>query len=61
MAKFAVGEKVTIPGTIMSLREDESGTYYEVKVRATNTTKTISFEEEDITANENSSTDTTEP
>ena len=58
MAKFAVGEKVTIPGTVMSLREDESGTYYEVKVRATNTTKTISFEEEDIAPVE---TDTTEP
>lgn len=57
MAKFSVGEKVTIPGTIVSLHEDESGTYYNVKVRAANSTKTINFEEEDI----ETTTDTTEP
>ncbi len=56
MAKFNVGDKVSVPGTIVSLTADESGEYYEVKVRANNKIVHIRCEEEDISAVSDSST-----
>ena len=65
MAKFAVGDKVTLPGTVTSVHSDESGDYYEVKVKANNKITNISCEEEDLvevtTTTETPSETTTEP
>lgn len=65
MAKFNVGDKIFIPGTVVSCTLDESGDYYEVKVKANNKLTTIHCEEEDLvettTASEDNSSETTEP
>lgn len=63
MAKFTIGEKVTIPGTVVSLHESEDGTFYNVKVRAINSIKTLDFEEDDLvssTTNNSTSSETTD-
>ena len=60
MAKFAVDDKVYIPATITSLTESNDGVFYELKLRAINSTKILSVEESDIVAREtNTNTNTT--
>lgn len=60
MAKFAVDDKVYIPATITSLTESGDGVFYELKLRAINSTKTLSVEESDIVARESNTTPTTD-
>lgn len=59
MSKYAVGEKVSIPATVISLTSDESGDYYELKLKANNKIVNIRVEEEDIVANSTTSSETT--
>lgn len=63
MAKFSVGDKVLIPGTIVSNTSDETGVYYEVKVKANNKLTSFHCEEEDLVEKTESttSTETTTP
>lgn len=49
MAKFNVGDKVLIPGTVVSATSDETGVYYEVKIKANNKLVSFHCEEEDLT------------
>ena len=59
MAKYAVGDKVNIPGTVVSIHSDETGDYFEIKVKANNKMITINCEEEDISSNDSSSEEVT--
>lgn len=63
MAKFNVGDKVLIPGTIVSATMDETGDYYEVKVKTNNKLSTFHCEEEDLIEKTETTTptDTTTP
>lgn len=69
MAKFNVGDKVFIPGTVVSITSDETGVYYEVKLKANNKLTSLHCEEEDLnevttastTPTEDTTSETTEP
>lgn len=61
MAKFNVGDKVLIPGTVVSATSDETGVYYEVKIKANNKLVSFHCEEEDLTEKTETPSDTTSP
>lgn len=60
MANYNVGDKVMIPATITGVTIDETGSYFELKVKANNKIVNLHCEEEDIVvANTTTSSETT--
>ena len=56
MATHNIGDKVLLPATIMSIQQDESGTYFELKIKTNNKINTLHCEEEDIVVPETTTT-----